>query len=216
MCASTARRAPRTGGESLPLALLRCPYGRGKLISIGMARPLAERGFQVLMQSTRGTFGSGGAFDPFRHERQDGLATLEWVVKQPWFGDSIVLAGPSYLGYVQWAVADCLPPEVKAIIPNVTEAALTLEFLRQDGFSLETPSAGASWSTARSGAAACFASSRRAAGVPVRFTEYVGMPHGYLNFPGLCRSAPQALAELCAEQRAALVEPAAAVPGPAG
>jgi acetyl esterase len=61
-----------------------------------------------------------------------------------------------------------------------------------------------------------YAATLRAAGVPVRFTEYVGMPHGYLNFPGLCRSAPQALAELCAEQRAALVEPAAAVPGPAG
>jgi acetyl esterase len=43
--------------------------------------------------------------------------------------------------------------------------------------------------------------------VPVRFTEYVGMPHGYLNFPGLCRGAPQALAELCAEQTAVLVEP---------
>ena len=40
--------------------------------------------------------------------------------------------------------------------------------------------------------------------------------HGYLNFPGLCRSASQALAELCAEQRAALAEPAIAVPGPAG
>lgn len=36
----------------------------------------------------------------------------------------------------------------------------------------------------------------RAAGVPVRFTEYVGMPHGYLSFPGLARSAPQALNEL--------------------
>jgi uncharacterized protein len=60
------------------------------------------------------------------------------VVKQPWFGGSIVLIGASYLGYLQWAVADCLPPEVKAI-PNVTEAALTLEFLRPDGLSLETP-----------------------------------------------------------------------------
>ena len=49
------------------------------------------------------------------------------------------------------------------------------------------------------------------AGVPVRFTEYVGMPHGYLNFPGICRSAPQALAELCAEQTAALVQPARTV-----
>ncbi|MBO0826103.1 MAG: alpha/beta hydrolase [Actinobacteria bacterium] len=49
-----------------------------------------------------------------------------------------------------------------------------------------------------------YAAALRAAGVPVRLTEYVGMPHGYLNFPGICRAAPQALAEICAEQMAAL------------
>jgi acetyl esterase len=49
-----------------------------------------------------------------------------------------------------------------------------------------------------------YAAALRAGGVPVRLTEYVGMPHGFMNFPGLCRSAPQALAELCAEQTAAL------------
>ena len=49
-----------------------------------------------------------------------------------------------------------------------------------------------------------YAAALRAAGVPVRVTEYVGMPHGFMNFPGLCRGAPQALAELCAEQKAAL------------
>jgi hypothetical protein len=133
------RWAPRTGGDSLPVALLRSPYGRGALIGMGMARPLAERGFQVLIQSVRGTHRSGGTFDPMRNEREDGLATLDWVVKQPWFGDAIVLVGPSYLGYVQWAVADQLPPEVKAMIPQITESALTLDFLRADAFSLETP-----------------------------------------------------------------------------
>ena len=134
------RWAPRAEtGEALPTALLRTPYGRRGLLATGLARPLAERGFQVLVQSTRGTFGSGGVFDPMRCEREDGLATLEWLVKQPWAGGSIVLVGPSYLGYVQWAVADRLPPEVKAMIPHVTESALTLEFLRQDGLSLETP-----------------------------------------------------------------------------
>jgi acetyl esterase len=50
-----------------------------------------------------------------------------------------------------------------------------------------------------------YAAVLRAAGVPVRLTEYVGMPHGFLNFPGLCRWAPQALAEICAELKAALV-----------
>jgi acetyl esterase/lipase len=49
-----------------------------------------------------------------------------------------------------------------------------------------------------------YAAALRAAGVPVRLTEYVGQPHGFLNFPGLCRGAEQALAELIAEQRTAL------------
>src|SRR5207248_2369069 len=128
--------APRASTASLPTALLRSPYGRRGLLGSGLARPLAERGFQVLIQSTRGTFGSGGVFDPMRQEREDGLATLDWVVKQAWFDGSIVLIGGSYLGYVQWAVADRLPPEVKAMIPQVTDSALTLEFLRHDGLAL--------------------------------------------------------------------------------
>ncbi|SEC99405.1 hypothetical protein SAMN04489727_5907 [Amycolatopsis tolypomycina] len=131
--------APRAGGDGLPTALVRTPYGRRGAFGAILARPLAERGFQVLIQSTRGGFGSGGVFDPLRQEREDGLATVDWVVAQPWSGDAIVLVGASYLGYVQWAAADRLPPQVKAMVPQVTESGLTLEFLREDGLSLETP-----------------------------------------------------------------------------
>jgi acetyl esterase/lipase len=52
-----------------------------------------------------------------------------------------------------------------------------------------------------------YAAALRAAGVPVRLTEYVGMPHGFVNFPGLSQAAHQALAEVCAEQSAALTRP---------
>lgn len=131
--------APASGGDGLPTAVVRCPYGRARFFGQQAARPLAERGFQVLVQSTRGTFGSDGPFDPLRCEREDGLDTLDWVITQPWFGESIVLVGFSYLGFAQWAVADQAPPQVKAMIPAVADSALTLEFLRSDGLSLETP-----------------------------------------------------------------------------
>lgn len=42
------------------------------------------------------------------------------------------------------AVADQLPEQVKAVIPVVTESALTLGFLREDTYELETPF---SWGT---------------------------------------------------------------------
>lgn len=133
------RWAPASGGDGLPVLLIRTPYGRRGIMTLGLVRPFAERGFQVVVQSARGTFGSGGEWAPMRHERDDGLATLDWLVAQPWAGDAIVLAGGSYMGYVQWAVCDALPPQVKAMVPQITESAISLEFLRPDGFSLETP-----------------------------------------------------------------------------
>ena len=50
------------GDETAPSVLMRSPYGRslGRLVSTAYAR----RGFRLIVQSCRGTFGSGGAFRP--------------------------------------------------------------------------------------------------------------------------------------------------------
>lgn len=40
-----------------------------------------------------------------------------------------------------------------------------------------------------------------AAGVPVSFTSYAGMPHGFLSMPRLCRAAPRALADIAGALR---------------
>jgi putative CocE/NonD family hydrolase len=87
-----------------PTVLVRSPYGRRQIVALLFGRLLAERGLQVVIQSVRGTFGSGGVFSPF-DERADGLATLRWLRAQPWHSGGIGTLGPSYLGFVQWAIA---------------------------------------------------------------------------------------------------------------
>lgn len=46
----------------------------------------------------------------------------------------------------------------------------------------------------------------RRAGVPVRVTNYVGLPHGFANFPGIARSGAQHREELVRELHRHLVE----------
>ena len=68
-------RRSQSGGP--PTVLIRTPYGRRIIGPLG--RLYAERGYQVVIQSCRGTFGSEGEWDPVRNEQADGRATLEWV-----------------------------------------------------------------------------------------------------------------------------------------
>ncbi|MFJ9374635.1 hypothetical protein [Streptomyces sp. NPDC101455] len=73
---------PETDIRDLVLQVPRSPSvspdarrGRTDVASEPMVRPLTERGFQVPIRCTRGALGSGGVFDPPRHEREDGLDT---------------------------------------------------------------------------------------------------------------------------------------------
>ncbi|HEY1352720.1 MAG TPA: CocE/NonD family hydrolase [Ktedonobacteraceae bacterium] len=125
------------GQAKLPTLLVRSPYGRRGLFGALTAIPYAERGYQVLIQSCRGTAGSGGAFVFARHEREDGLATIAWIKQQPWFTGELAMLGASYLGFVQWSVAADAGPELKALVPQITSADFN-HFRYQGGsFNLE-------------------------------------------------------------------------------
>jgi putative CocE/NonD family hydrolase len=119
---------PAGHDRPLPVVLTRSPYGRAGLAAIVFAAPLARRGFQVFIQSTRGTFGSGGQFRPFTSEREDGLATVAWLRDQPWCDGQISMTGGSYLGHTQWAVAPYADPPLRSVSLHVTAAKITAAF----------------------------------------------------------------------------------------
>jgi uncharacterized protein len=102
--------------EPVPTVLVRCPYGRGFPYALLSAQLYAERGYHVLLQSTRGTFGSGGTFVPGVSEPDDGQDTVAWLRTQDWFDGRLATAGGSYLGFTQWALAMDPPPELKAMV----------------------------------------------------------------------------------------------------
>ena len=120
----------RPAGADRPLAvvLVRSPYGRAGLAAVLFAAPLARRGFQVFIQSTRGTFGSGGLFRPFTCEREDGLATVAWLRDQPWCDGQVSMTGGSYLGHTQWAVAPYAEPALRSVSLNITAAKISAAF----------------------------------------------------------------------------------------
>jgi len=128
---------PAAGSGPLPVVLIRSPYGRAGLAAAVFASPLARQGFQIFVQSTRGTFGSGGQFRPFLHEKSDGLATVAWLRQQPWCDGRVAMTGASYLGHTQWAVAPYADPPLESVSLNVTAARMTYAFYHHGAPSLK-------------------------------------------------------------------------------
>lgn len=96
--------------------LVRGPYGRGFPFSLVYAKLYAARGYHVVLASVRGTFGSGGEFEPMVNEAADGADTAAWLIGQPWFTGRFATVGVSYLGFTQWALLTEPPPELAAAV----------------------------------------------------------------------------------------------------
>ncbi len=134
-----ADRYAARGAAKPPLVLARCPYGRRGPWGMMAGRLFAERGFQAVVQSCRGTFGSGGALDPFGSvEQDDAVATVEWLRRQPWYPGSFGTFGPSYLGITQWALAASALPDHAAMAIQVTASEPRAMVRAGGSFALET------------------------------------------------------------------------------
>ena len=89
------------GVHKTPTILIRIPFSltRGNRIrSDVVGRYWASRGYTVVIQGTRGRYESGGEFYPMLYERQDGIETLHWLEKQPWFNGRLGMWGGSSSG----------------------------------------------------------------------------------------------------------------------
>lgn len=109
---------PTGGAARKPVILVRLPYGKrlyGE--ALHWVRLFSAHDYAVVVQDMRGRYGSEGVFSPYPNEGKDGVATLDWIVKQPWAQDRVGTIGCSALGEAQILLAAERHPAHRAMIP---------------------------------------------------------------------------------------------------
>jgi len=113
-----------------PVILIRTPYSSKQLSDTGETFTKAD--YAVVIQNVRGRNGSSGNFLPFASEMNDGMATLDWINKQPWSNGKVGLWGGSYLGYCAFLVASSGHPSIGAGV-NISGWADLKHMMRTGG-----------------------------------------------------------------------------------
>jgi len=113
---------PAADGK-FPVLLHRTPYDKRGGVDFGLVEfclRAASQGYVVILQDVRGRYTSGGEWDPFRHEAQDGYDTVEWAAALPKSNGKVGMFGGSYCGATQMLAATTAPPHLAGIFPDVT------------------------------------------------------------------------------------------------
>jgi len=122
--------------EGTPTILVRSPMGRRPL-GIFYGRYFARHGFQVLVQDSREAGDFRAHAVPLSREHEDGLATVEWLRRQPWFTGPLAMHGLSALGFSQWAIAADVP-ELKALSVHLSASSFADAIFTGGSFGLES------------------------------------------------------------------------------
>lgn len=102
--------------EMKPIILIRTPLNKTSMGYISYY--FASHGYVVAVQDVRGRFLSGGNWEPFINEGEDGYDAIEWLAKQEWSNGKVGMMGGSYMAHVQFLAAIQNPPHLSTIIPH--------------------------------------------------------------------------------------------------
>ena len=107
-------------GETRGIVFGRNPYAREEPVDMpayALAhRGILKHGYAYVHQHVRDTGMSEGVWIPYENEREDGLATLEWLRRLPHYGGEIFLSGGSYFATAHFCYLDTNPPDVKGAV----------------------------------------------------------------------------------------------------
>lgn len=109
----TAVLLPEKGGR-FPTVICRSPYVQAMVSKtesdiveeyLHTFALWLERGYAIIFQHCRGQGKSTGAFVPYVHEREDGLALREWIRNAPFYNGELFLLGSSYTASLHYATS---------------------------------------------------------------------------------------------------------------
>ncbi len=104
------------GNGPFPTTVSRTPYNKSREKDTSRYRGLAENGFAVVVQDTRGRYQSDGIFRPMFgsefDDPEDGYDTIEWAAAQDWSTGKIGTFGYSYPSWTSWMLAPLMPPHL--------------------------------------------------------------------------------------------------------
>ena len=146
--------ASSQGDGPWPALLLRTIYDNQEPRYMGWTRKFIERGYSVVVQDCRGRGDSGGEWDPYVCELNDGYDTHEWVGQQSWCDGNVGTFGLSYPGFTQTLPASLRSKYLKAVAPiasqqdnyghhrvnGVIQHSVSLTFLNMLGHSMQSES----------------------------------------------------------------------------
>ena len=95
---------------------------------------LTSNGYAIVVADMRGTGASSGFTSAMSPQiKKDGVEIINWIAEQNWSNGNVGMLGPSYLGWVQMAIASEKPTALKCISPSIMGSDIYMEAQKQGG-----------------------------------------------------------------------------------